>query len=35
MEIVKAFTENNMHTNIVIRGTYNNHYLEQVILEKY
>jgi prophage antirepressor-like protein len=23
MEIVKAFTENNMHTNIVIKGTYN------------
>jgi len=23
MEIVKAFTDNNMHTNIVIKGTYN------------
>jgi hypothetical protein len=23
MEIVKTFNENNMHSNIVIKGTYN------------
>ena len=38
MEIVKAFNSNDLHANITIKGTKEhimNHYLEQVILEKY